>query len=179
MLTAIPPIRAGNRFAGILLAVSIFTMMPPCGVFAAQQAVVNPGTGGEADTTAAKVQQLLLLLADPRVQKSLDEQVKSAPKGAEETQEAPISSYWSARLTAIREHLIALLVTLPDLPNQFERATGMVSADLGTSGRIKMFLLILGFLVSGISTEWLFRRATQGPTGRIERCPMETVNDRL
>jgi hypothetical protein len=90
--------------------------MLSCGAFAAQQATARPASSSEADATAAKVQQLLELLADPRVQKSLEERVKSAAKPAEAAADASISSYWNARLTAVREHIAALLITLPDLP---------------------------------------------------------------
>ena len=179
MGSAILGSKAANRLVGICLAVVIFTIMLPCGGFAAQQAAAGSAASSEADATAAKVQQLLELLADPRVQKSLEERVKSASKSAEETAEASISSYWSARLTAIREHVAALLITVPDLPNQFERATELVSADLGTGGRIRAFLLVIGFLALGASIEWLFRKAIAGLSGRLERLPMETVNDRL
>ncbi len=179
MPSAILGSKAANRLVGICLAVVIFTIMLPCGGFAAQQAAAGSAASSEADATAAKVQQLLELLADPRVQKSLEERVKSASKSAEETAEASISSYWSARLTAIREHVAALLITVPDLPNQFERATELVSADLGTGGRIRAFLLVIGFLALGASIEWLFRKAIAGLSGRLERLPMETVNDRL
>src|SRR5207302_8413083 len=55
-------------------------------------------------------------LAEPRVQKWLEERVKSAAKPAEAAADASISSYWNARLTAVREHIAALLITLPDLP---------------------------------------------------------------
>ena len=72
-----------------------------------------------------------------------------------------------------------LLISLPDLPNQFEQAASLVSLDLGTGGRIRAFLLVIGFLALGASPEWLFRRATAGLSTRLERLPAETVNDRL
>ena len=179
MPSAIPGIRAANRLAGICLAVVVFTMMLPCGGASAQQATVRPAASTDTDATAAKVQQLLELLADPRVQRSLEERVKSTTKPAEASVEASLSSYWNARLTSVREHVAALLVALPDLPNQFARAASLVSADLGTGGRIRAFLLVIGFLVLGASIEWLFRKATAGLSGHLERLPMETVNDRL
>ena len=55
----------------------------------------------------------------------------------------------------------------------------MVSLDLGPDGRIRAFLLVIGFLALGTSVEWLFRKATAGLSGRLERAPAETVNDRL
>ena len=55
----------------------------------------------------------------------------------------------------------------------------MVSLDLGPDGRIRAFLLVIGFLALGTSVEWLFRKATAGLSGRLERLPAETVNDRL
>ena len=55
----------------------------------------------------------------------------------------------------------------------------MVSLDLGPDGRIRAFLLVIGFLALGASVEWLYRRATAGLSSRLERLPAETVNDRL
>jgi len=55
----------------------------------------------------------------------------------------------------------------------------LVSLDLGPDGRIRAFLLVIGFLALGTSVEWLFRKATAGLSGRLERAPAETVNDRL
>src|SRR6266513_3049846 len=179
MASAILGIKTTDRLVGICLAVVIVTMTLPCGGFAAQQATARPASSSEADATAAKVQQLLELLADPRVQKSLEERVKSATKPAEAAADASISSYWNARLTAVREHIAALLITLPDLPGQFERAASLVSLDLGTGGKIRAFLLVIGFLALGASVEWLFRRATAGLSSRLERLPAETVNHRL
>src|SRR5436190_10759926 len=116
MASAILGIKTTDRLVGICLAVVIVTMTLPCGAFAAQQATARLASSSEADATAAKVQQLLELLADPRVQRSLKERVKSAAKPAEAAADASISSYWNARLTAVREHIAALLITLPDLP---------------------------------------------------------------
>src|SRR5262249_41272775 len=92
MASATLAIKTADRLVGICLAVVIFTMTLPCGGFAAQQATaVIPASPSEADATAAKVQQLLELLADPRVQKSLEERVKSATKPAEAAADASIS----------------------------------------------------------------------------------------
>jgi hypothetical protein len=179
MPSAILGRKAESRLVGICLAVVIFTMMLPCGGFAAQQSAAGSAASGEGDATAAKVEELLKLLADPRVQKSLEERVKSAAKPAVAAADASISSYWNDRLTAIREHIAALRITLPDLPSQFEQAASLVSADLGTGGRLRAFLVVTAFLALGASVEWLFRKATAGLSGRLERLPMDTVNDRL
>src|SRR5262249_58684526 len=45
--------------------------------------------------------------------------------------------------------------------------------------RIRALLLVIGFLALGASVEWLFRTATAGIGGRMDRLPAETVNDRL
>src|SRR5438445_10347737 len=90
------------------------------------------------DATPPQIQQLLTLLADPKVEAWLKQQNEAKTAvAARDSAEESVSHYLDSRLGAIREHIVALARTVPDLPNQFERGRSLVSADLGENGRAK------------------------------------------
>jgi small-conductance mechanosensitive channel len=153
-------------------------------------AVVFSGTGAAAakvppaaddEANPPQIQQLITLLADPQVQKWLEKQREAkaeagaAPKAAEES----VSHFFDARLSATREHIVALARTIPDLPSQFERGAARVSADLGEHGRVKALLLFAVFIGLGTGVEWLFRKATERTRSHLDALPLETVSERL
>jgi small-conductance mechanosensitive channel len=146
-------------------------------------AATHKGPGGSSSAsgeaaTPPEIAEFMALLADPKVQKWLEEQQHAAqaskkPAPREET----VSEYVDARVGAIREHFVALASALPDLPNQFERAVGLVQADIPRRGTVLVLILVFAALGSGV--EWLFRKATQRTRQRLDGLPMETVQDRL
>ena len=162
------------------LAAIILSTVPLCGTFAATQKSAPPASE-EGATTPAKIHELLNLLADPKVQEWLEKQgeAKSAAGAAQETVSNSVSHYFDSRVGAIRGHIVALAAAVPDLPNQFERAVALVSADLGDRGRIKVLLLLAVFVALGFGVEWLFRKATARVRRRLDEHPLETVKDRL
>src|SRR6266851_4493533 len=172
--------RSWMRALASCLAAIILSTVPPCGTFAATQKGAPPASE-EGATTPAKIHELLNLLADPKVQEWLEKQgeAKSAAGTAPETVTHSVSHYFDARVGAVREHIVALTAAVPDLPNQFKRAAGLVSADLGDRGRVKVLLLLAVFVGLGFGVEWLFRKATEGMRRRLDEHPLETVNDRL
>jgi hypothetical protein len=155
-------IASGARhIAAICLAALVFAIGPlSCG-FAAQPA--KSTVSSEAETTPAKVHELLTLLADPKVQQWLEKEAKSkaASQSAPENVEESISHYFDAQLGAVRTHILALAAALPDVPNQFRRGAALLTAELGEGGRTEaLTLLVVLSLCLGV--EWLFRWATQG-----------------
>jgi len=168
-----------RALAGCLAAI-ILSTVPLCSTFAATQKSTPPASE-EGTTTPAKIHELLNLLADPKVQEWLEKQgeAKSATGAAQETVSNSVSHYFDSRVGAIRGHIVALTAAIPDLPNQFGRAVGLVSADLGDRGRIKVLLLLAVFVALGFGVEWLFRKATARVRRRLDEHPLETVNDRL
>ena len=96
-----------------------------------------------------------------------------------ETVSNSVSHYFDSRVGTIREHILALIAAVPDLPKQFGRAVALVSADLGDRGRIEVLLLLAVFVGLGFGVEWLFRKATQKTRHRLDGLPMETVDARL
>jgi len=156
-------------FAG-LLAVAV----------AAPATAANRSTSAGEEATPPQIQQLLTLLADPKVEAWLKKQneAKSAAS-TRDSAEASISHALDTRLAAIREHIVGLARTVPDLPNQFERGRARVTADLGEHGRGEILLLLAIFVGLGTGVEWLFRKATQRARAHLDALPSETVKERL
>jgi len=91
---------AARHITAICLAALVFAIGPlPC-AFAAQPAKSAAPSG--AETTPAKIHELLTLLADPKVQEWLDNEAKAkaASQSAPENVEESISHYFDAQLGA-------------------------------------------------------------------------------
>jgi small-conductance mechanosensitive channel len=174
---------AARRAAAIVLAAIIFSTVPTSGIFAAE---MHKGSGGsssasETGATSPQIAELLALLADPKVRDWLEKQRAAEAahndKPAPDTETNSVSHYFDTRVGATREHIAALAAAVPDLPNQFERAVGLLQAEIPTRGTV--LLLVVVFAVLGFGVEWLFRKGTWKIRQRLDGLPMETVPDRL
>lgn len=164
---------------GCLAATILFATLV-AGPAAAPALAANQSPAASEEKTPPQIQQLLTLLADPKVEAWLKQQNEAkAAAGSPQTAEQSVSHVLDSRLGAIREHLVGLARTIPDLPNQFKRGRALVSADLGENGRAKALLLLAGFVGLGIAVEWVFRKTTQRTRGHLDGLPSETVRDRL
>jgi len=173
-------IGTGGLAAAILLAAIVLSTALPCAALAAQHAGAKPAPAAGEDTAASpKIHEFITLLADPSVQKWLKEEdeKKSAAEPSTNAADQSVSHYFASRLSTIREHIVALAGTLPDLPNQFERGVRLLQAEIPRRGTV--VLLVLVFAGLGYGVEWLFRKATQQTRRRLDGLPMETVNGRL
>jgi hypothetical protein len=115
---------AMKRAASIGLATLIvFSTTLPCAALAAQHARAAPAPSAGAEVASPKIRELLTLLGDPGVQAWLQQQndAKSSAASGQNIAEESVSQVLDARLAAIREHIVALGRTVPDLPNQFWR----------------------------------------------------------
>jgi small-conductance mechanosensitive channel len=166
-----------RRVAAISLGAIIFAAVLPCGSFAATQKATKPSTSAEA--SPKQIQELMTLLADPKVRSWLENESKAEAASEQAAAEESVSQQLDGRLAAIREHIVALAGTVPDLPNQYERGHDLVTANLGEHGRTKALLLLAFFVGLGIGVEWLFSKATQQIRARLDTLPLETVGDRL
>jgi moderate conductance mechanosensitive channel len=144
-------------------------------------AAANRSAAASDGATPPQIQQLLNLLADPKVEAWLKQQneAKSAAGSGGEIVEQSVSHVLDTHLGAIREHILALARTIPDVPNQFERGHALISADLGNRGRVEVLLLLALFVGLGTVVEWLFRKATERIRGHLDALPLETVRGRL
>jgi moderate conductance mechanosensitive channel len=164
--------------AAFLLTAIIFLMMPTSGIFAA----THTGSGGASSAsgeaaTSPEIAEFIALLADPKIQKWLEQQHAAEASKKPAPPEETVSQYIDSRVGATRQHIAAIAVVLPDLPNQFEGAYGLLKAQVPTRGTV--LVLVLAFVALGYGVEWLFRKATQKTRERLAALPIETVNDRL
>src|SRR6516162_8879248 len=166
-----------GRVTAIFLGAVVFATVLPSGAFAATQKATNPSTSEEA--SPKQIQELMTLLGDPKVRNWLEKESKAQAAAEQAATEESVSQALDGRLAAIREHIVALADTIPDLPNQYERGHDLVTADLGEHGRTKALLLLAVFVGLGILVEWLFRKATQRARSHLNTLPSETVKERL
>jgi small-conductance mechanosensitive channel len=169
--------RLWMRTAAVCVAAVILLLMSSSGGLAAAQKPTKASSNEEA--SPKQIQELMTLLADPKVRNWLEQQSKAEAAAERAATEEPVSQVLDSRLAAIREHIVALAGTVPDLPNQYERGHDLVSADLGENGRVKALLLLAVFVGLGIVVEWLFRKATQRARGHLDALPSGTVKERL
>jgi moderate conductance mechanosensitive channel len=172
-------IGSARRAVAISFGAIIFATVLSGGAFAAQHVAAKAASAAGEATTSPKVHELVVLLADPTVQEWLKEEdaKKSAAEAAPDSPENSVSSLMDARLGAIREHIVALAAAVPDLPNQFERAVGLLQAEIPRRGTVVVLVLVFAGL--GFGVEWLYRKTTQKTRQRVDGLPMATVNDRL
>ena len=167
--------------ATIILFAAVLFSAVLAGAAAASAAAANRSPAASEETTPPQIQQLLTLLGDPKVQVWLKQQneSRSAATSARDAAEESPSHILDSRLAAIREHIVALADTIPDVPNQFERGAARVSAELGEHGRAKVLLLLAVFVGLGMGVEWLFGKATERSCRHLDALPLQTVASRV
>jgi moderate conductance mechanosensitive channel len=169
-----------TRAAVLFLAAIILATGPVSGALAATPKAGKPAAAAKSEATPEKVQELMTLLADPKVRDWLEQESKAeAAQESESDAGVSISHEFDAHVAAVREHIVALGAELPELPDELGRAHGLISADLGDHGRIKSLSLLAVFVALGFGVEWLFRKATGRIRARLDGLPLATVNDRL
>src|SRR5271169_5560190 len=170
---------SAGRAVAISFGAIIFATVLSGSAFAAQHAAKAAPAAGEAAATSPEVAAFIALLGDPKVQKWLEQQhaAEASHEPAPDAETSSVSDYFDSRVRATREHIVALVSALPDLPNQFERGVDLLQAEIPRRGTV--LLLVLVFASLGLGVEWLFRKTTQKTRQRLDGLPMETVNDRL
>jgi len=170
-----------RRIVAICFAVASLAIAMSIGAYAATPKAAKPTSSAKSEATPEKIQELMALLADPKVRDWLEKESKAeaAQEREADGQANSISHEFDSHVAAVREHIVALGAALPDLPNQFEHAAALVSADLGDRGRVKVLLHLALFVALGFGVEWLFRKATERVRRHLDDHPLETVNDRL
>jgi len=186
------PIIGTARWAALIrvAAIVLFSTVLPYGAFAAQQAAaVSP-----------KVHELATSLAE----EWLKEQGVAKPAGPPpQKTEKSLADYINFHAGTIHDQIVALADAIPDLPNEFERATARITAidgdfdepnlllGLGIFGdrykaatrhlaaEAKALLNLAIFGTFGFGAQWLFRKMTARVRRRLNGLPMETVRDRL
>ncbi|MGA7260893.1 MAG: mechanosensitive ion channel family protein [Stellaceae bacterium] len=165
---------------GCIAAIVLFATFLS-GIVAAFAAAADRSPAASEEATPPQIQQLLTLLADPKVETWLKQQneAKAAAASMRDKKAESVSHALDSRLGAIREHIVAVADTIPDVPNQFERGAARVSAELGEHGRAKVLLLLAVFVGLGTGVEWLFGKATERSRRHLDALPLQTVASRV
>jgi hypothetical protein len=124
----------------ICVAAIMLAAVPLSVGLAAQAAAANPALASGDGGLPPKARELLTSPA----QEWLEEQgvAKPAAPAAQQT-DTSTEDYLNSSAGAIHDQIVALARAIPDLPNEFERATARISAFDPNSGRAQ-FLLKLG-----------------------------------
>ncbi len=131
------------------------------------------------EKTPPNVEALINLLADPGVQKWLNEH-KSPPSEASpapKPQDARL--FLSTALANVRTHVRGILAAVPGLPSEFARARATLSAEearLGPLGPIE--LVVLATALAALLS-WLYIRTIRSLGDRLVAVPPTTVRERL
>jgi moderate conductance mechanosensitive channel len=145
-------------------------------------AAAKPGSGQAAAVPSkeppAQIRALLILLADPAVQKWLEKEGAAAPP-AKAAAHPEAMQMMSSGLGRIREHMMALVAAIPNLPAEYSQAYDRRQTELAGRGRFPISRLLLFFAALGFGAEALFRWATQRVRRRLDTLPVASVGDRL
>ena len=189
-----------GRIAAICLTAIMLAALSMSGAFAAQDSPANSAPASGNAALPPKANELLTSLA----KEWLDKQgvAKSAAPSAAQTGNS-FEDYANSTAGTIHDQIVALALTIPDLPNEFERAAARVTAIDPDSGKGQVFLhlgifgdryyvatrrlaaeaqALLNLAVFGafsFGALWLFRKMTGRVRRRLGGLPMETVKDRL
>src|SRR5260370_16211568 len=111
--------RRGCLAAIILFATVLFAALLS-GAVAAPAAAANRSPAAIEGATPKQIQELMTLLADPKVRDWLEQESKAeaAQARASDAEARSISHEFDSRVSAIRDHLVALGAALPNLPDQ-------------------------------------------------------------
>ena len=132
------------------------------------------GLGARAQTPEPeKVDKLIELLSDPAVKSWLENQSKHGAATATAEPDSP-SMMLSSQVTMIREHLQALLNTIPLLPAQFDRAWNILLLEFEGNQLLGVFALLALFIASGFGFDWLARRLATPYRVWMVRLPWNT-----
>src|SRR5262245_65057845 len=127
-----------------------------------------------------KVDMLLDLLSDPAIKSWLKEQItsdrqKQTAPGADTTQQPMLSS----ALASIREHEDSLLLAIPELPAQIERARTILSNEFEARGLLGILALIFSFVAAGFGLDQLTRYLLRGYLAWMKTLDFQTPQDRV
>ncbi len=126
---------------------------------------------------ADKLRLLLDLVQDPEVRSVLD--ARRAAPVAPPPSDPTMAGDLGTDLQRLRQHIGALAMALPRLPDEFDNARFMLSDMLGHGDALSLALFVPLFVALGFGGEWLFRANTRRFGGWIVALSLDTVKDRV
>jgi moderate conductance mechanosensitive channel len=147
-------------------------------------AASKPGSGQPATAASqeppTQVRALLILLADPAVQKWLEHEgaavTAAKPKAAKSES---LTEFFASDLDRIRQHISDVVGAVFTLPEAFSEAVLGLEAETEGGGRFPVSRLLAVFVALGFGAEALFRWATQRVRRRLDSLPVASVPERM
>ncbi|HQX57702.1 MAG TPA: mechanosensitive ion channel family protein [Burkholderiaceae bacterium] len=126
-----------------------------------------------------KVRALLQILADPQVQRWIEQQ-RSAPAAAGASQVAAADkAAMASQIDGIRAHLASIQAAVPKVAGAMAEVFARVHAEMAAYGMGSVFLLVAAFAALGFGCERLFWLASGSVRQRIMASAMDTPVERL
>jgi small-conductance mechanosensitive channel len=147
---------------------------------AAPKAGSGPPAATAAQEPPTQVRALLILLADPAVQKWLEKEgagVAAQPAKAGKSQS--ISGYLASDLDRIRQHISEVVAAVSTLPAAFSEAVLGLEAETDGGGRFPVSRLLAVFVALGFGAELVFRGATRRVRRHLDALPVASVPERM
>ena len=144
-----------------------------CGLLAGAPAV--------AQAPPEKVRALLEMLADPEIQRWVEQQrqAPAAMASAPAASTADDGGMLAGQIDAIRQHMADLHASLPRVRGALADASARVHAEMDTHGMRSVLVLVIAFAALGFGVERLFWFASTGARKRIIASRLDTPAERL
>jgi moderate conductance mechanosensitive channel len=176
---------AALRFASRAFRVWLAALIIAAGTATGAVAAPKPGSvqpaAAKPEGPPSQVRALLILLADPAVQKWLEKEgaVGAIAGPAKKAKSKSVSEYLASDLGAIRGHIAALVAAIPNLPTEYAQAAQRLETELAGRGRFPVLRLLVLFAALGFGAEALFRFATRGVRRHLDSLPVASVGERM
>ncbi|MFO0996154.1 MAG: mechanosensitive ion channel family protein [Alphaproteobacteria bacterium] len=165
------------------LAVTAFIVIAGCvlqGALAARTALAeNPAAEASSKETPNQIKLLLDLLADPTVQRWIEEQRGEAAAPAPTEAKVLPSHFLATQIDQARARFTTLADSFPKLTDDLARGWIIMGLEFKERGLIKIAVLIIAFLALGVGAEQLYYRILASVERWIVTLPLETVQQRL
>lgn len=137
-----------------------------------------------AQTPPDKVRALLEMLADPEVQRWVEQQrtvpaAPAAPASAASAAAASDGGVLASQIDAVREHMASLHAAWPQVGSALVAVAARVRAEMDHHGMRSVGVLVIAFAALGFGVERLFWYASTGARKRIIASRLETPSERL
>jgi moderate conductance mechanosensitive channel len=167
-----------GRCLRVWLAALLIVTGTAAGALAAKPGLPKPAAAKE-EGPPAQVRALLILLADPAVQKWLEKEGAAIGPPTKAASHPSGMMMMSSGLARVRRHIMALVAAVPNLPAEYSQAFERRQTELAGHGRFAVARLLLLFIALGFGAEALFRRATTRIRRRLDGLPVGSVAERL
>ena len=144
--------------------------------------LVAAPAGAQSPPAPDKVRALLEMLADPEIQRWVEQQRQApAPAGATSAPAASADDggVLATQIDAIRQHMASLHTALPQVPAAVAAALMRVRTEMDTHGMRSVLVLVIAFAALGFGVERLFWFVSTGARKRIIAWRLDTPAERL